>query len=131
MPLKVISLELARDSTHPSGDPNHGYIVRAPLDTNSQLDRDQWHKFKPLCSVHRIANGLRVEVGLLILNKQGQWVISYAPGEDDDEGIFRLGDHRFIPGEYISITEHDKIQRTFKVRSVDAWHPNPAAADAQ
>jgi len=29
--------------------------------------------------------------------------------------LFRLGEHRLYEGEYVSITEHDGIQRTFRV----------------
>ena len=36
---------------------------------------------------------------------------------DDDESGYRFGAHAFAPGEYVSITEHDGVQRTFKVVS--------------
>ena len=35
--------------------------------------------------------------------------------EDDDEPLFRLDDHRFNPGEYVSVTEHDGVERTDQV----------------
>jgi hypothetical protein len=38
--------------------------------------------------------------------------------EDDGEPIFRFDRHRFAVGEYVSITEHDRVQRTFQVAEV-------------
>lgn len=128
MTLKTISLELARSPGQPQGDQGHGYVLRAPLDDNGYFNRPEWVKARNLCTVRRLADGRDAEVGLLILNKRGSWVFSYATGDEDDETLFRLDDHRFVPGEYISVTEHDGIQRTFRVASVAAWHPTPIPA---
>ena len=38
--------------------------------------------------------------------------------EDVEEPIFRFDRHRFVVGEYVSITEHDGVQRTFQVAEV-------------
>lgn len=130
MSLKVITLELARNPGQPEGDHSHGYVFRAPLDPRGHFDRFQWAAMKSFCTVHRIENGHEVENGLLILNRRGQWVFSYAPGDEDDESLFRLAQHVFVPGEYVSITEHDGKQRTFKVASVARWHPEHASASA-
>jgi len=127
MSLKVISLELARNPGAPAGDPDHGYIFRAPLDAQGHFNRFQWAATKPLCTVRRIEKGAEVETGLLILNRHGKWVFSYARGDEDDETLFRLASHRFLPGDYIAITEHDGLERTFKVRSVVDWHADRAA----
>jgi len=122
MTLQVITLELARNPGHPTGDSEHGYVFRAPLDSNGHFDRYRWAAVKQLCTVRRIEKGVEAESGLLVLNRRGTWVFSYAPGDEDDETLFRLADHRFVPGEYISITEHDGVQRTFKVSAVAEWH---------
>ncbi len=123
MSLKTIRLELARTKDHPTGDPGHAYEFRAPLDSSGRFDRYQWAAVKELCVVRRFENGVEVEQGLLILTRGGTWVFSYAPGADDDEGLFRLSEHRFVPGEYLSITEHDGVQRAFRVTSATDWHP--------
>ena len=34
---------------------------------------------------------------------------------DDDEAGYRFANHRFVPGEYVSIKEHDDVLRTFRV----------------
>ena len=130
MSLKVITLELARNPGAPLGDAEHGYVFRAPLDAGGYFDRIQWAAMKQLCTVRRIAKGAEVEAGLLILNRRGQWVFSYARGEEDDETLFRLSAHRFQPGEYIAITEHDGVERTFKIKSVADWHADRMATAA-
>jgi hypothetical protein len=126
--LKTIRLELARNPGHPEGDLGHGYIFRAPLDHNGRFDRFSWAANKELCAVKRLEQGEDVEDGLLVLNRSGQWVFSYRPGTEDDETLFRLADHRFREGEYVSVTEHDGVQRTFRVASVADWHPNDTRA---
>lgn len=128
MALKVITLELARNPGAPLGDPDHGYVFRAPLDANGNFDRFKWAAVKQLCTVRRIEKGSQVESGLLVLNRRGKWVFSYARGDEDDETLFRLANHRFMPGDYIGITEHDGVERTFRVKSVADWHADRAAA---
>lgn len=127
MKLSVITLELARNPGQPAGDPDHKYVFRAPLGGDARIDRTHWTDAKALCTVKRFEGGHEAESGLLILNGRNNWVFSYAPGDDDDEALFRLGDHKFAVGEYVSITEHDGVQRTFKVASVGDWHPDPSA----
>lgn len=121
--LKTIRFELARSPGAPGGDTGHAYILRAPIDDNGYLDQSGWEKVKTLCTVKKLAKGNEVESGLLILTKSGTWAFSYAVGDEDDENVFKLGHHRFQAGEYLSVTEHDGIQRTFKITAVTDWHP--------
>lgn len=116
--LKKIRLELARNPKFPEGSRNHGYEIVAPLTGDGHLDVDAWTKAKDKCTVRRFWQGEDDEQGH-IERKRNRWVFSYAPGDDDDEPIFRLGDHVFKPGEYISITEHSGEQFTFLVASVN------------
>ncbi len=47
------------------------------------------------------------------------WAFDYDPAStEDDEPGFKLDQHRIVPGEYVSITEHDGVQRTFFIKSV-------------
>lgn len=115
--LKKIRLELARNAQYPEGSRNHGYELVAPLTADGHLDATAWKDAKDRCSVRRFWQGETDETGLLE-RKRNRWVFSYAAGDADDEPIFRLGDHVFKVGEYVSITEHDGVQRTFLVASV-------------
>jgi hypothetical protein len=118
MTLMHIRLELARTKQTPDGDPACGYEFAAPLAADGHLDPDAWRKEKDRCTVRRFWRGAADERGLLVHGKGGRWAFSYAPGGDDDEPIFKFDRHRFVPGEYVSITEHDGETRPFKVVSV-------------
>lgn len=118
MSLKTIRLELARSKEFPEGNADHGYVLKAPLTSDGHLDPVAWRKQRELCSVRRFS-GKDEERGQLIHTAGRRWAFSYVPGDDaDDEPIFRLDSHVFRPGEYLSITEHDGVERTFRVASV-------------
>ena len=113
-----IRLELARTPEFPEGSNKRGYEFVAPLDEDGKLDVEEWHKHRKKCTVHRFWEGEDDEDGYLIHTRHKTWAFSYAPGEEDDEPLFRFDDHKFREGEYISITEHDGETRPFKVVSV-------------
>jgi len=115
MPLQRIRIELARTKEFPQGNPRCGYEFKAPLTAEGQLDAAAWPEVRPLCTVHRFWQGQDDETGTLIRTRGGRWAFSYAPGEDDDEPIFKFDRHVFTPGEYVSITEHDGVTRPFRV----------------
>jgi hypothetical protein len=59
------------------------------------------------------------EEGHLVHHRGHRWAFHYeGMPEDDEEPIFRFDRHSFVPGEYVSITEHDGAQRTFRVVAV-------------
>src|SRR5262245_38393310 len=116
--LRAVRLELARTREFPEGSSDHGYEFIAPLDDGGQFDAAAWQTHRARCTVRRFWDDEPDESGLLVHTPAGRWVFSYSPGEDDDEPIFRFDRHRFVPGEYVSITEHDGVTRPFKVVSV-------------
>lgn len=117
--MKTIRLELARSKEFPEGSASHGYVLQAPLTGDGHLDVEAWRRERELCTVRRFWGDQEDERGLLVHAAGRRWAFSYVPGDDaDDEPIFRLDSHVFRPGEYLSITEHDGIERTFKVASV-------------
>jgi hypothetical protein len=116
--LKRVRLELARDRAHPAGSSDYGYEIAAPLSDDGHLDAALWKAQRARCRVRRFWKGERDEIGHLVHRGSG-WAIDYDPTKrDDDERGFKFGAHRFVPGEYVSITEHDGVMRTFHVRSV-------------
>ena len=118
MSLKRIRLELARTPDHPTGSAVHGYEFMAPLDESGHLASPEWQTQKGACTVRRFWAGTDDEHGALIHRRDGSWAFSYAPGEDDDEPIFKFDRHRFVVGEYVTITEHDGVPRPFRVAEV-------------
>ena len=121
MALKRVHLELARNHDFPEGSRDRGYDFVAPLDEAGNLVADEWRKERKRCHVRRFWSGETDEHGLLVHKRGGSWAFDYAPetGEDDEPG-FKFNRHHFVPGEYVSITEHDGVQRTFRIVSVVA-----------
>jgi hypothetical protein len=116
----TIRLELAREPGFPAGSAAHGYEFVAPLDADGQLDPAGWRSAAQACRVRRFWPGEDDEHGRLVHHRGGRWAFHYdgTEGEDEEEPIFRFDRHRFMPGDYVSITEHDGVQRTFRVATV-------------
>ena len=118
MPLMKVRLELARNHDFPEGSSHHGYEFNAPLTEDGQISKQEWNQHATDCTVRRYWGDEEDEHGRLV-HIGDRWMFHYAGGEpDDDEPIFRMGSHTFVLGEYVSITEHDGVQRTFRIASV-------------
>lgn len=118
MPLKTVRLELARSHEFPEGRADCGYELRAPLKADGALDLEEWKKNRAACAVRRFWKGADDEQGRLA-HGRGGWYFDYDPKDEaDDEPVFKLDRHAFKAGEYISVTEHDGVQRTFRVAAV-------------
>ena len=121
MTLRRIRLELARCPEYPEGSRDHGYEFVAPLDAKGHFDAKEWKAAQEKCTVRRFWAGQDDEDGKLIHHRGNHWVFSYDPDPAetaDDEPIFRFDRHLFKEGEYVSITEHDGVQRPFRVATV-------------
>ncbi|MGE4219366.1 MAG: hypothetical protein AB7G39_07955 [Alphaproteobacteria bacterium] len=115
MTMRHVRLELARSPGFPEGSIHHGYEFNLPLTADGHIDLDAWGKAKKDCTVRRFWQGQADEHGHLTRHGKG-WAFSYDPTTtDDDEPLFRFESHPFKAGEYVSITEHDGVQRPFKV----------------
>ena len=123
MPLKRIRLELARDHDFPNGSRERGYDFIAPVDDQGHLLAAEWHKQRDRCRVRRFWAEQPDEIGRLVHKRGGSlgatWAFDYNPTTDiDDEPGFKLDQHLLVPGGYVSITEHDGVQRTFFIKAV-------------
>ena len=119
MTMKRIRLELARDHEFPSGSSERGYEFAAPLDEKGNLLAEEWRANKERCRVKRFWPDEKDEIGHLVHRRGGSWAFDYdTKRSDDDEAGFKFDRHHFVPGEYVSITEHDGVQRTFHVIEV-------------
>ena len=93
-----------------------GYEFAAPLDENGQLVADEWRQVRERCRVKRFWPGRKDEIGRLVHRRGGTWAFDYNPkSSEDDEPGFKFDRHQFVPGEYVSITEHDGVMRTFRI----------------
>ncbi len=115
MTMKRIRLELARDHEFPEGSDVRGYEFAAPLDDTGHLVADEWRTQRARCWVERFWGDEKHEVGHLV-HRGGGWAFDYNPkASEDDEPGFKFDRHRFVPGEYVSLKEHDGTMRTFRV----------------
>jgi hypothetical protein len=115
MTLMRIRLELARTPEFPSGSPAHGYEFLAPLDEGGHIDLKAWKIWKSDCRVTRFWGDAPEQAGMLRHVGKG-WRFDYdRADESDDEPFFKLDRHALLPGTYVSITEHDGVQRPFRV----------------
>lgn len=114
-----IRLTLAREPGHPAGDRDIGYTLLAPLNSEGRIDADIWRAHRDACHVTRHRDQVTT-VGRLRRRPGGSWAFHYETEtvEDDDAG-YRLGEHRFAPGEYVTIKEDDG-DHTYRVVSVRA-----------
>jgi hypothetical protein len=117
MSLSKIRLELARDHDFPDGSREHGYEFTAPLSDDGKILQPEWKAARDRCRVRRFWGGDEDEIGHLVRKPGGSGAFHYdlLGDADDDEAGYRFGDHRFAPGEYVSIKEQDDVLRTFRV----------------
>ncbi len=98
-----VRLLLAREKGHPGGEHVDGYDLLLPLDMEGRLDAAEWKAHQSVCRVRRFRDGENDLIGRLRRKPGGQWYFDYAEGDEDDELGFRLGEERFVTGEYVSI----------------------------
>ena len=117
MSLSKIRLELARDHDFPDGSREHGYEFTAPLSDDGKIFQPEWKAARDRCRVRRFWGGDEDEIGHLVRKPGGSWAFHYdlLGDADDDEAGYRFGNHRFAPGEYVSLKEQDDVLRTFRV----------------
>jgi hypothetical protein len=120
MALHRIVMRLARNpgTEFSGGDDHRGYSLTAPLTSDGRLDEAAYPKVKGQCSVRRFAPDEDPADGLL-MHRGERWWFDYDQEElADDEPIYRLGDHRFAVGEYVTVTDEEGRPLTYKVVEV-------------
>jgi hypothetical protein len=113
-----VRLLLSREKGHPEGERREGYDLLVPLDAEGRLDARQWKTHQALCRVRRFDEEGDVRIGRLRRKPGGQWYFDYEEGDSDDEIGFRLGEERFVTGEYISIGRRASMH-TYQVARVE------------
>ena len=118
--LSRIVMRLARNpgTEFADGDDHRGYSLVAPLTADGHLDAAAYARAKSRCLVRRFAPDEDPSDGKLVHQRQ-RWYFDYEGAEAaDEEPVFRLGEHRFAVGEYVSITDDDGRLLTYKVTDV-------------
>ncbi len=116
MSLSRVVMRLARNpgTEFADGDDHRGYTIIAPLLEDGRIDEKALGRHK--AKVRRFAPDEDAREGRL--GRHGQaYVIEYGE-EEGAEPLYRVGDHRFALGEYVSITDDEGRLLTYKVTEV-------------
>ena len=124
MSWKRVRLERARSHEFPEGSTRHGYEMVLPLAPDDRVDEKALAAAPEVATVHRFWEGEGDSVGR-IERIGGEWQISYAEGNAEDESLHRFASHLFREGEYVSVRTAEGAERAFKVVAV---RPAPGLA---
>lgn len=113
----TIRLELARTPAFPNGSAARSYVLRLPLGEDGLIDEPAWRSHPELATVRRFWPNEPDRHGTLLRTREG-WALSYEPGEEDDERIFRLDAHAIRAGGYLTLTEPDGERLPFVVKAL-------------
>jgi hypothetical protein len=119
-----IRLQLARTPEFPDGSAMHGYNLVAPLDKDDHIDVAAWRSNRQACTVTRHWGNEAPQNGFLVHRAGGSdgatWWFDYDTfSDEDDEAGYRLGDHAFREGDYISVKEHGGSMHPFRIVAVE------------
>jgi hypothetical protein len=90
----------------------------APLTPDGKIDEGAFRASRAVCTVRHFAPDEDPTEGKLA-HRGDRWYFDYDEGDDaDDEPVYRLGEHRFAIGEYVSVTDEDRRLLTYKVTEV-------------
>ena len=115
----TIRLELARTADFPNGSAARSYVMRLPLGGDGLIDEQEYRHHPELATVRRFWPNEPDRHGFLLRTADG-WALSYQPGEEDDEILFRLDAHSIKPGSYLTLTEPDGERLPFIVKALAA-----------
>jgi hypothetical protein len=118
--LSRIVMRLARNpgAGFIEGDDHRGYALVAPLTADTRLDGAAYSKVRDACVARRFAPDEDPVEGRL-MRRGAHWYFDFeVDGVEEDEPVFRLGDHRFAVGEYVTVTDEEERPLTYKVVEV-------------
>lgn len=113
-----IRLGLAREPGHPHGDARTGYDIIAFLDEAGRLDLAACRAQPARCRVRRFVQNATVATGQLRHTTGDRWILDFPGSDRQDATGFRLGEERFVAGEYVSIIAGDGAAHTYLVERV-------------
>lgn len=129
MSMKQIVLRLARNKDVPDGDDRQGYVLIAPLSADGKIDLAEWRANKVLCEVRRFHPDPEEQADGRLTHNGSHWRFHYDEDrEGADEAGYRLGDHAFRPGEYVTIRSHGAEPLTYIVTEVEPFHVDKRGA---
>lgn len=121
MAFKQIIIRLARNPGYPDGDADRGYVISAPLKDDGTLDVDAWRENRKAATVLRFDPDPAERADGWLTHRGSHWHFHYDEADEGpDEPAYRLGEHKFAVGEYITISQHGGDSLTYKVTDIRA-----------
>ena len=117
-----IVMRLARNpgTEFADGDDHRGYTLTAPLNEDGRLDEAAFRSQRDRCTVRRFAPDEGAQEGRL-MRRGDRWFFDYDDSSDtESEPLYRVGEHRFAVGEYVSVTDDEGRLLTYKVTDIQA-----------
>jgi len=121
MTLSKVVLHLARnpEAGFITGDRERGYVLIAPLAADGRLEEMAWRERASECTVRAFAPDAPIRDGRLA-RRGHNWFFDYDRSDtDDDEPVFKLEQHAFTVGEYITIRDKDGTPLVYRIDSVE------------
>ncbi len=121
MSLSRIVMRLARNpgTEFADGDDHRGYTLTAPLTADGKIDEAALKALKNGASVRHFLPDEDAVEGKL--GRRGErWFFDFGDEADAEEPLYRLGEHTFAVGEYVSVTDEDGRLLTYKVTDIAA-----------
>ncbi len=121
MSLSRIVMRLARNpgTEFADGDDHRGYTLIAPLTADGKIDEPALKSLKGGATVRHFAPAEDAQEGRL--GRRGErWFFDFGDQTEAEEPLYRLAQHRFAVGEYVSITDEDGRLLTYKVTEIAA-----------
>jgi hypothetical protein len=118
--LARIVMRLARNpgTEFADGDDHRGYTLTAPLGDDGHIDETAFRSARERCTVRRFAPDEEPQEGRLARRGE-RWFFDYDVTTDsDNEPLYRLGQHKFAVGEYVSVTDEEGRLLTYKVTEI-------------
>lgn len=119
MALSRIVMRLARNpgTEFADGDDHRGYTLTAPLTPDGKIDEAALKTIKAGASVRHFRPDDDAVEGKL--GRRGErWFFDFGDDGEAQEPLYRIGEHRFAVGEYVSISDEDGRLLTYKVTEV-------------
>ena len=120
MTLSRIVMRLARNpgTEFAGGDDHRGYALTAPLTDDGHLDAVAYGKSRDAFTVRRVSPD-EGPTDRRLARRGQRWFFDYDEEDvGEDEPLYRLGEHRFAVGEYVTVTDEDGRPLTYKVVEV-------------
>ncbi len=123
MSLKRITLRLARNAEHPNGDETQGYVLTAPLDVDGMISLEEWQEHRKKCTVIRFHPDEEERADGWLTHSGSHWRFHYDEDhEGPDEPGYKIGEHSFLAGEYVTFAHHGEEPLTYRVTEVVDAH---------